>query len=216
MAIESINNVTVGVQQPLIRVFPEPILRRKNPTASDNAERGQLWVNEATHICFWHAGKVGKTNYWATQASTAGALNVGGTVTAGTGFVATTGNVTVSTGSINVTAGDIVAVAGDIEATNGNITAGGNMVAAGYVESATTIDATDDITTTAGSVVVSGAGEGVELPGGIKILTGSGAPANGLATAIGCLYIRDDAASAATRVYVATAIGAWTNISCAA
>lgn len=54
------------------------------------------------------------------------------------------------------------------------------------------------------------------LPGPIFMYTGAGAPANPLAVHIGDLYIRTDAVSAVTRMYIATAVGAWTNVTCAA
>jgi len=54
------------------------------------------------------------------------------------------------------------------------------------------------------------------LPGPVYIYTGAGAPANGLALHVGDLYINTTAATAATRMYIATAAGAWTNVTCAA
>lgn len=52
--------------------------------------------------------------------------------------------------------------------------------------------------------------------GTIKIYTGAGAPANGLAIEAGDLYIRTDPAGATSRMYIATAANAWTNVTCAA
>lgn len=68
----------------------------------------------------------------------------------------------------------------------------------------------------ANGISVTTATAGITLPGAILISTGAGAPAGALATAIGCLYIRTDAGAAAERVYVATGVGAWTNLSAAA
>lgn len=56
----------------------------------------------------------------------------------------------------------------------------------------------------------------VSLPGPVFLYSGAGAPANGLALHIGDFYINSTAASAVTRLYVATAVGAWTNVTCAA
>lgn len=56
----------------------------------------------------------------------------------------------------------------------------------------------------------------VTLRGPVQILTGAGAPAGGLALNVGDLYINTTAATAATRIYVATGAGAWTNVNCAA
>lgn len=65
-----------------------------------------------------------------------------------------------------------------------------------------------------GGVVVSA--PFLALPGPIYIYTGAGAPGNPLALHIGDLYINSTAASAVTRMYIATGVGAWTNITCAA
>lgn len=54
------------------------------------------------------------------------------------------------------------------------------------------------------------------LPGPVYIYTGSGAPSNGLALHVGDLYINTTAATAATRMYIATAASTWTNVTCAA
>jgi hypothetical protein len=54
------------------------------------------------------------------------------------------------------------------------------------------------------------------LPGPVYIYTGAGAPANGLALHVGDLYINTTAATAVTRMYIATAAGVWTNFTCAA
>jgi hypothetical protein len=47
-------------------------------------------------------------------------------------------------------------------------------------------------------------------------MTGAGAPAAGLATNIGDMYIRTDAGAAAERLYIATAASTWTTVDCAA
>jgi hypothetical protein len=54
------------------------------------------------------------------------------------------------------------------------------------------------------------------LPGPVFVYTGAGAPANGLALHVGDLYIRTDAGGATERMYIATGVGAWTNVTCAA
>lgn len=65
-------------------------------------------------------------------------------------------------------------------------------------------------------VSVTTSGAGITLPGPVNITTGAGAPAAGLALHIGDLYIRTDAGAAAERMYIATGVGTWTNVSCAA
>jgi hypothetical protein len=86
-----------------------------------------------------------------------------------------------------------------------------------------------DHTTTVGSVtvasptVIQGGTSGitltapfVALPGPVYIYTGAGAPGNGLALHVGDMYINTTAASAVTRLYIATAASTWTNVTCAA
>jgi hypothetical protein len=79
--------------------------------------------------------------------------------------------------------------------------------------------------TGAASTLINGGTGGVEVSapflslfntGFAYIYQGSGAPANGLALHIGDLYINSTAASAVTRLYIATGVGAWTNVTCAA
>jgi len=55
-----------------------------------------------------------------------------------------------------------------------------------------------------------------QIAGPVFVYTGAGAPAGGSAVHVGDLYINTTAATAATRMYIATAVGTWTNITCAA
>lgn len=87
----------------------------------------------------------------------------------------------------------------------------GNLVAAGTISSTV-----GNITADNGDVVISTATKGVTLPGPTRIITGAGDPVNPLAVNIGDIYIRTDAVSAVTRIFIATGVGSWTNISCAA
>lgn len=56
----------------------------------------------------------------------------------------------------------------------------------------------------------------VELPGPVYVYTGAGDPGNGLALHAGDLYIRTDPTLLTNRMFIATGVGAWTNIVCAA
>ena len=123
--------------------------------------------------------------------STTTSLSATTTVIAGTGVTATTGNIVASAGNISTTVGSI--------------------------SSATTLTATlGNITATNGNVVMSTATNHIVLPGPIKIMSGAGAPAAGLAAEVGDMYINTTAASAVTRLYIATAASTWTNVTCAA
>lgn len=54
------------------------------------------------------------------------------------------------------------------------------------------------------------------LPRPVFIYTGAGAPSNGLALHVGDLYINTTAASATTRIYLASAVGTWVNFTMSA
>ena len=102
-------------------------------------------------------------------------------------FSSVTATTTVTAGT-GVVAGTTVTAAGDITSTAGNITATtGNVTAGNFV-----------------------------MVNGVHIYAGSGVPSNGLALAVGDLYINKTAASAVTRMYIATAPGAWANITMSA
>lgn len=79
----------------------------------------------------------------------------------------------------------------------------------------TASDAAGGVTLTAGTAGIALTAPFVNL-GGIYLYVGAGVPGNPLAVHIGDVYIRNDAAAAAERMYIATAEGAWTNVTCAA
>jgi hypothetical protein len=156
-----------------------------------------------------------------------GAVNIGnatgntavtGSLTASTGLVATTGGITATgTSNINTSGSAVTSInTGGTGALNlGNAT--GNTAVTGSLTASTSLTATlGNITATNGNVILSTAATYVQLPGPIKIMSGAGAPAVGLAAEVGDMYINTTAASAVTRIYVATAAGTWTNVTCAA
>ncbi len=129
-----------------------------------------------------------------------GGAAVTGTTTINTAGAAATSIGTGATGAVNI----------------GNAT--GNIAITG-----TTTIATGDLNVTGGDVTISNgslgitaAGEILSLPGPVFIYTGAGAPANPAALHVGDLYIRTDAGGATERMYIATGVGTWTNITCAA
>ncbi len=73
-----------------------------------------------------------------------------------------------------------------------------------------------NLTASNGNVVLSTAATYVQLPGPVRIMSGAGAPAGGLAVNVGDMYINTTAASAVTRLYIATSVGVFTNVTCAA
>jgi hypothetical protein len=159
------------------------------------------------------AGISGTTNINTATATT---TSIG---RGGTGVLAL-GNITALSSlwglNVDVKLGDHVGgqtfnVRDDANAIVSNIDSTGNFVAAGRI-SATV----GNITAANGDVVITTATKGVILPGPTKIITGAGIPANALAAEIGDMYIRTDANSAVTRIYIATALNTWTNLTCAA
>jgi len=127
-------NVAYSQGQPLAFISPQPITSTRNPTTSDRAELGTVWVNKSTNASFVLTSVVANSSSWVAMT-----INGGATIS--------TGNLTVVTGDINVTAGDITATAGDIVATAGDITA-----TAGAVEAGTTVTAGTGVTATTGGL----------------------------------------------------------------
>jgi hypothetical protein len=122
--------------------------------------------------------------------STTTSLSATTTVTGGTGVTATTGNIVATAGAVN--AGTTMTAGTGLTVTLGNATL------------------------TNGNLVLSTAATYISLPGPVFIYSGAGAPSAGLALHVGDMYINTTAASATTRIYVATAASTWTNLTCAA
>ena len=147
-----------------------------------------------------------------------GAVHIGNATgnTSVTGTLSATGTISSSAGSVTaflgVTGASVTATSGDITATLGNIAASNGTVTGDTGVIATT----GNITATDGNVVLSTAGTYISMPGPVFIYSGAGAPANGLALHVGDMYINTTAASATTRLYIATAASTWTNVTCAA
>lgn len=202
MSVQQFNSVAYGLSQPLLDVFPAPIVSNRNPAPADHAQIGTIWINKLSNDSFLLTSIVSNAANWLLIIGSAGGIaqitsNAGivtpaagnvnalggsnittsgagstltiatvgspsfaGTVTAGTGFVATTGNITATTGNFVATAGGInvatTVVAGTgITATTGNITASaGNIVAtSGSVSANTTVTAGTSLVGTLGLTV---------------------------------------------------------------
>lgn len=147
---------------------------------------------------------VGASTYTIAPSVTTGTINIGGTG-------ANTGNITIGGGTGaqaiaigNSTGGKTIAIGGG---------AGDNSIFIGSNNS------TSNTTLSAGSGGIALNAPFVELTAGanpVYIYTGAGAPSGGLALHVGDMYINTTAASATTRLYIATAVGTWTNVTCAA
>lgn len=136
MALDNIRrNDAYGIEQALQRVFPAPIISRRNPTANDKAPIGQMWVNRTANTTYILSNIAGNAAVWGIGATTAvGNFAAGGSVTAGTGVIATTSitagtTITAGTGLVATTGGVTVAADGadisgtvDINTTTANVT----------------------------------------------------------------------------------------------
>ena len=202
---------------PLPYLAPAPIPSKRAPNVSDKAQIGQLWINTVTNNAYLLVGIANNQANWAL-------LEAGGGAGAFASITATTGpNILTGTTSINTTgaAATTIGTGGTGAVNIGNAT--GNTSVTGSLSTTTTITAGTGLTVTAGNVtltngnlVLSAAATQLRLPGPVYVMTGAGAPAAGLALHIGDLYINTAAASATTRLYIATAVGAWTNVTTAA
>jgi len=226
----------------LTLLYTPPVVTTRAPTSSDLAPLGQLWDNKSTNTVYMLTSSgvwtqlvassgsgvfssltvtgpstlTGTTNINTSGASVTnigvgatGAVNIGN-ATGNTSISA--GNFVVSLGNIEVVTGNITADLGNIAATLGTVTGGAGVIATTGGVTATA----GNITATNGNVVLSTAGTHIALPGPVFIYSGAGAPSNALALHVGDMYINTTAASATTRLYIATAANTWTNVTCAA
>ena len=137
------------------------------------------------------------------QSGNTGDIQVGGVNQTGTVYIGPN----TTTGPINI--GGIGAGTGTISIGVGTAARSINIGTGAVANLITIGSATAGNITTLASTITA-------LPGPVYIYTGAGAPAGGLALHTGDLYINTTAASATTRMYIATGVGAWTNFTMAA
>lgn len=154
-----------------------------------------------------------------------GNTSITGTLTTSSTILVNAGGIAVVGGGADITGITDINIAGAAPTTIGTGGTGSVFIgnATGNTDFTGNVQVTGDITSSAGnlvasigSVIISGAGESLTLPGPVNIITGAGVPANGLALHVGDMYINTTGATAATRLYIATGAGAWTNVVCAA
>jgi hypothetical protein len=124
------DNEAYGLSQPLIGVPNKPIVSDRNPTAHDKGQLGQIWVNPTVNSAYILVSNLNNAAVWAIYATPiAGNLVVGGTITAGLGFISLAGGANITgnstfnnnvaiTGNLTVPLGDITANAGTISASS--------------------------------------------------------------------------------------------------
>jgi hypothetical protein len=213
MANTNYQNVGYSLTQgPLTTLSALPIVAKRAPTIADfNYQIGQLWVQPKTSAgaalnSAWILTSVinNSANWLSIQAG--GGSGAGSFTT-----LTSTGATNLATaGASNVT----IATTGTGSVTIGNVT--GNTSVVGTLTTSGAITATaGNITATAGNVVLSTAASFVQLPGPVNISSGAGVP-GALALHVGDIYINTTAATAATRVYCASAVGTWVNFTMSA
>lgn len=164
-------DVAYGLSQPLLNVFPFPIVSTRNPTSKDRAQLGTVWVNKSTNDYFVLTSVAANVSTWSSVSNGAGIFTsleaTTGNITADLGnIVATAGNVqagvNVTAGAIvsagtAITAGTTITAAGNIRSTGGNIIANsGDIIAtAGNVTAGAAITASTNITATSGNILAS-------------------------------------------------------------
>jgi len=149
--------------------------------------------------------------------SSAGVINIGNDVVNQAVNMGTAGERTVTVGS--ATGASATAINCGTAGVSVGTSANAHITTVGSTTAACTLVLQTPAGTpvsAANGVSITTAAAGVTLPGPVVISSGAGVPANGLALHVGDLYINTTAASAVTRLYIATGVGAWTNVTCAA
>lgn len=186
MAVNTMRKrVDYGLTNALQTISPQPIVAQRNPTTTDYAEVGTIWVNKTNNTYYILTSITASVANWETSGggagdftslvvnpgnitatagniiATAGSISAGTTVTAGTGITATTGNITATAGGVSagttVAAGTTITAGTGITATTGNIVATvGNLVAtAGSISAGTTVTGNTGLTATTGNITAS-------------------------------------------------------------
>ncbi len=150
------------------------------------------------------AGGAGATTLQIANAQVAGSVSIGAGMTTGTISIGGTG---LQTGTVSIAPGTGAQIV--------NIGTGGTGVKTINIGTGAVADVITIGSATAGNITTL-ASPITALPGPVYVYTGAGAPGNGLALHIGDLYIRTDAGGPTERMYIATGVGAWTNVTCAA
>jgi len=225
-----IKNLGYGLQKDLIPLAPEPIIASAAPTTTDVAERGQVVVTDANTVHLY-AGKLNGASVWKEVtgggASTFTTIDASTSVT--TPLIASTGAMTIyptttltinpTSLTVNATLASSMTVTGagedlTLAAAGGSIDISSSEAVATAV-SITSSAGASGITLTTGTLGLNVLAPFIQL-GDCKIYVGAGDPAGALSTHIGDLYIRSDAVSAVTRMFIADAIGTWVNVSMSA
>jgi hypothetical protein len=64
MGTSSNKNISYGLNQPLVNVFPSPIVALRNPTTNDKAPLGSLWINPTFNSAFVLTSIINNSSNW--------------------------------------------------------------------------------------------------------------------------------------------------------
>lgn len=150
---------------PISKVFPLPIVTTRDPTTTDvNYVLSQVWVNKSTPSLWFLGAKSSGSASWIAAGS--GATGGVVTVTGGSG-----GALSPTLGNINIlgTANQITSTGSGSTITfslPSAITAPGSLTTTTTLAGGTTVTAGTDLISTAGNLLLQGAGKQIRIEGG--------------------------------------------------
>ena len=188
MSVQQINRVAYGLSDPLLNVFPAPIISNRAPTTADKAQLGTGWINITLDDYYVLTSIVANSANWQQVVAGAGAVNqltsdagvavpvagniniVGGTnigttgagssITINTDAAPTFGGLVTAGGGFLASGGNIVAATGNISSTLGSVSAATSVSAGttGTFGTGLTVTTGDALISTGNVVVTSGSG----------------------------------------------------------
>lgn len=190
MALTQRKNVGYGQNQPLVDVFPTPIVAQRDPVDNDRAEAGTIWVNAATNDSFVAAATTANVTNWTNIAGGAAEFDQLTVAGAGPVDIDVTGVVSIDSdaasnfsvagagvdltleaagGSINITASEA-----DLNAITISATAAGGGVAIDGFDLLVLRTSNDpgNVTVTAAISTDAGAGGTLDAFAGVNTITG--------------------------------------------
>jgi hypothetical protein len=150
MATNVRKRLSYGLSDALIGISAEHTVSTRNPTTADLAPLGHMWVNRAANTVFFCSQLANQAAVWSQAASVAGNLTAGGTITAGTGLIASAGGVT-ATGNSTIT-GTLTTSDQIVVSANGVDVTGNSAITGTLTVSSTITSTAGNIIATAGTI----------------------------------------------------------------
>ena len=118
MATKPVRNVAYSLGAPLANMAPQPIVAQRDPTGTDQAEIGTIWVNTDSSTVFILASITAGESDWTSSSGSGGS---------------TFTSVTIDPGNLHLTGvgGSIVVDDGDLTLTSGDVSIGGDLTMTG-------------------------------------------------------------------------------------